>query len=134
MPRQRAPQADRLGIADRQRLRRQFADHDVQKRDDAERDHERHAVDQLRRGDADHPEHRFEQAGEGRLANPAQAQGSQRNAELACRQVGVELGMDLLQDAAAQAGGLGDGADARLAECDDAELGRHEKAVQRYQQ
>jgi hypothetical protein len=47
--------------------------------------------------------------------------------------VGVELAVDLEQDAAAQAAGLGDGAYARFAEGDDTEFGGDEEAVQRHQ-
>jgi hypothetical protein len=60
--RQRAPQADDFRIADRQRLRRQFADHDVQEGDHAEGEHEGHAVHHFGRGDADQGEQRLEQA------------------------------------------------------------------------
>ena len=80
--------------------------------------------------DADHAEQRLEQAGEGRLADPAEAERGERDAELAGRQVGVELVVHLGQDAPAQALRLGDGAHARLAQRDDAEFGRHEKSVQ----
>ena len=132
--RQRTPQADRLRGADRQRLRRQFAHHDVQEGDHAERDHEGHAVDQLFVGDAEQGEGRFEDAGKSRFADPAQAQRGQGDAQLAGRQIGVELAMDFVEDAAAQAAAFRNRAHAGFAKGDDAEFGRHEEAVQRHQE
>jgi len=132
--RQGAPQGDRLGNADRQRFRRQFADHDVQEGDDAEGDHEGDAMDDFLGGDAGQCEQRFEQAGKGRFADPAQAEGGEGDAQLAGRQVGVELAVDFREDAAAQAGGFCNCPYARLAQGDDAEFRRHEEAVQRHQE
>jgi hypothetical protein len=131
--RHRTPQADGFGVADGERFRRQFADHDVEEGNHAEGDHEGHAVDDFFGGHAGQAEQGLQQAGEGRFADPAQAQRGEGDAELAGRQVGVELAVHLEQDAPAQAAGLGDGAHARFTEGDDAELGRHEKAIQRHQ-
>jgi hypothetical protein len=121
-------------VADRQRLGRQFAHHDVQEGNHAERHHERERMDHRDRGDAHGQQHRLHQARESRLADPAQAQRGERDAQLAGRQVGVELAVDLAEDASAHALAFGDGAHAGFAQSDDAELGSDEEAVQHDQE
>jgi hypothetical protein len=72
-------------------------------------------VHQLGRGDADERQQRFQQAGKRRFADPAQAQRGQRDAELAGRQIGIQLAVDFAEDAPLDSLCLGDGARAFFA-------------------
>ncbi|OMP13004.1 hypothetical protein COLO4_02447 [Corchorus olitorius] len=132
--RHRRPQREQVGLADRPGLGRQLADHDVQVGDDEEGREEGDAVDHLGAADADGAEQGFEQFGEGRLADPAQAQGGQGDAELAGGEVGVELVVHLLEDAPAPAVLLGDGLHAGGAQLDHGELGGDEEAVEQHEE
>ncbi|MCY1351417.1 hypothetical protein D9M69_376820 [compost metagenome] len=91
-------------------------------------------MDQLLRLDADGLEQRLQQVGEGRLADPAEAQGGQGDAQLAGRQVGVQLVVHGAQDAAPPAVLVGDGFDAGGAQLDHGELGGHEEAVEQHEE
>ena len=86
--RRREREHDRLGARDRRALRRELADDDVQDRDEREgqRARERDAGD--RRAFA---EDVGEDLVEGALAGDAQTQGGERDAELAGREVGVDV-------------------------------------------
>ena len=75
-----------------------------------------------------------EQAREGRFADPAQGQGRQRDAELAGRQVGVEVLVDAEQDAAAPADPFGETDRLGVPQLDQGEFGCDEKAVEDDQQ
>lgn len=88
------------------------------------------AADQFVGMHADHRQQRFQEFGEGRLADPAQAQGGQGDAQLAGGQVGVQLVVNLAQDGAAPAVLLGDGFHAGGAELDHGELGGDEEAIE----
>jgi hypothetical protein len=81
-------QRDRAGAGDGGTLGRQLAEHHVRDGDDRER-HDR------RQPEADNlrllAEHRFEQVVEGGLADSAEAERGQRDAELAGRKVGVDV-------------------------------------------
>ncbi|MNY42248.1 hypothetical protein D3C86_1771180 [compost metagenome] len=72
--------------------------------------------------------------GEGRLADPAQAQRGQGDAQLAGRQVGVQLVVHGAQDVPAPAVLGGQGLDLGGAQPDDGELGGDEEAVEQHQQ
>ncbi|MNN01026.1 hypothetical protein D3C81_1136330 [compost metagenome] len=124
------PQRQQLGLADGPGLGRQLADHDVQVGNDEERGEERDPVDDLLRLNADGRQQRFEQLGEGRLADPAEAEGGQGDAELAGGKIGVELVVHLAQDGAAPAVLFGDGLHAGRAQLDHGELGGNEEAVE----
>ena len=76
----------------------------------------------------------MQQRGKGRLADPAEAERRERDAELARRKIGVELSVNLREQAPGQAVGPRDGLDARRAQLDEPELGRDEKPVQRDEQ
>ncbi|MCY1532296.1 hypothetical protein D9M68_675610 [compost metagenome] len=91
-------------------------------------------MDQLLRIDADVFQQGLQQVGEGRLADPAQAQGGQGDAQLAGRQVGVQLVVHGAQDAAPPAVLVGDGLDAGGAQLDHGELGGHEEAVEQHEE
>ena len=95
-PDQRGGSAQRpaLGGEDGERLGDELADDDVQSRHDEVAD--RHADgDDRRLGQTEHREQRLEQLGDGRLAQPSQRQRRQRDAQLAGRQVGVDVLGDL---------------------------------------
>src|SRR5690606_22939981 len=79
-------------------------------------------------------EQRLDQVGKGRLADPAQAQRGQGDAQLAGRQIGVELMVDGAQDLAAPAVLAGDGLHLGGAQLDHGELGRHEEAIEQNQE
>lgn len=83
---------------------------------------------------AEQVEQRAEQLGEGGLADPAEAERRERDAELARRQVRVEPAVHDREDAPAQAVLACERLDARAAQLDEAEFGRNEKAVQGHQQ
>jgi hypothetical protein len=70
---------------------------------------------------------------ERRLTDPAQAQGSQGDTQLAGRQVGVELIVHGAQDLSAPAVGVGDGLDPGRAQFDHGKFRRNEKTVEQYQ-
>jgi len=128
------PQRQQLGLADRPRLGRQFADHDVQVRNDEEGDKERHRLDHFSAVHAQVSQQRFEQVGERWFTDPAQAQRGEGDAQLAGRKVGVELVVYLAQDAAAPAMQFGNGLDAGGAQLDHGELGGNEETVEQHQQ
>ena len=128
--RHRRPQRQQFRLADRPGLGRQLADHDVQVGNDEERGEEGDTADQFVGMHADHRQQRFQEFGEGRLADPAQAQGGQGYAQLAGGQVGVQLVVNLAQDGAAPAVLLGDGFHAGGAELDHGELGGDEEAIE----
>jgi len=86
----RRQEGDAFREADREGLRRQLADHDVQERDGRERDRDRRVLDHARRLDAERGEDRREEMREGRLADPAEAQAGQRDPELGGREEDVE--------------------------------------------
>ena len=85
-------------------------------------------------GDADGGEQRLEQAGKRRFAHPAQAQRGQRNAQLAGRQVGIELAVHLAEDAPAQPLRLGNCPYPGFTQRDNAEFGRHKESIERDQE
>jgi hypothetical protein len=84
----RHDQRGRGGPSDREALRRELAEHDVQQRDDQEGEgaRERDAGDP-----GVLPEHRLEQVVEGPLTGDAEAQAGDRDAELTSREVGVDV-------------------------------------------
>jgi hypothetical protein len=105
----------------------QFAHDDVQEGDQAEGHGEGDGV-QHGRGHVPF-EQRVQQVGHGGLADPAQAQGGQGDAQLGGGDVGVQV-----VDEAQQAHGLaaafgGQGGDARAPDAHEGELRGHEKAV-----
>ena len=120
----------RLGTSDRKRLRRKFANHDVQERDERECKGERDAVNDFRVGDVGKCQHRLDQAGEGGFADPAKTEGSKRDAELASGEIGIQVGAYCSQHAPAQAMGLGELLGLGAPELDDRELGRDEEPVE----
>lgn len=131
--RYRRPQRQQLGFADRPGFGRQLADHDVQVGNDKERGEERHAADHFRGVHAYGAQQRLQQVGERRLTDPAQAQGGQGDAQLAGRQVGVQLAVHGTQDLPAPAVLVGDGFDSSRAQLDHGELCGNEKAVEQDQ-
>ena len=128
--RHRRPQRQQLRLADGPGLGRQLADHDVQVGNQEERDREGGAVDDHRVGDTEGGEQRLDQVREGRLADPAQAQRGQGDAQLAGRQVGVELAVHGAQDVSAPAMLAGDGLHLGRAQLDHGEFGGHEETVE----
>lgn len=86
------------------------------------------------RFDADARQQWFEQVGEGRLTDPAQAQRSQGDAQLAGRQVGVQLLVHGAQDVSAPAVTAGNGFHLGGAQLDHGELGGDEEAVEQHEE
>ena len=72
--------------------------------------------------------------GERRLADPAEPERRERDAELTGGQIGVELPVHLGEQTSGQAVGPRDGLDARRPQFDEPEFGRDEKTVQRDEQ
>lgn len=91
-------------------------------------------MEQLLRLHADGAEQRAEQVGEGWLADPAEAEGGQGDAQLAGGEVGVQLVVHGAQDAAAPAVLVGDGFHAGGAQLDHGELGGDEEAVEQHEE
>ena len=112
---------------------RQLTDHDVQVGNHEEGGKERHALDHFRRLDAHGAQQRFEDVREGRLTDPAQAQGGEGDAQLAGRQVRVELAVHGAQDLSAPAVLMGDGLDPGGAQFDHGKFRRNEETVEQYQ-
>ena len=89
--RDRRPQRDRLGALDGQRLGGQLAQHRVQEGDDGQADARPPGCGPCARSRRPRRAAGPEQRGEGGLAQPAQGQRGQGDAELAGRQIGGEL-------------------------------------------
>ena len=120
-----------LGLHERDCLRRQLAEHDVQERDDDERG--RGACDRVhgrrRRPDPERTERLIHEPGERWLADPAQAEGRERDTELRGGDVAVQVfhgGLRRLREPIALARHLVDSAAPRAHE---RELGGNEKGV-----
>ncbi|MNF81550.1 hypothetical protein D3C84_638270 [compost metagenome] len=109
--RHRCPQRQQLGLADGPGFRGQFTHHDVQVRNDEEGGKERHAFDHFRRVDADGAQDGLENVGKRRLTDPAQSQRREGDAQLAGREVSVELTVHGAQDVPAPAVLFSDGFD-----------------------
>ena len=91
------------GTLERDGLGHQFADHDVQKREQREGQRQRQAVRQNRRAVARKPvEHGPEDLGECRFTQGAQAQAGERDANLHAGNDAIELGEQLLHHARAR--------------------------------
>ena len=90
--RPRHPERGALGALEGEALGRQLAEHDVEGGDHGERDADRDAVrGGPREAARQRLQHRLEQAGERGLADPAQPQRGHGDAELAGRDVAVEV-------------------------------------------
>ncbi len=127
------PQRQQLGFADSPGFRGQFADDDVQVRDDEERREERHAFDHFGGFYANGAQHRFEDVRERRLTDPAEAEGGEGDTQLAGRQVSIELTVNGAQDVSAPAVFFSDGFDPGRAQFDHGEFGGNEKTVEQNQ-
>ena len=117
-----------------QALRGEFAEDDVQGRDDRERDHHRHRVRHDRPQVHRQPgERRLDEVCEGRLADPAERQGREGDAELGRREVGIQAVGRLLQGRGVRPPLRDQLGDAAAAHRDQGELGRHEEPVGEHQ-
>jgi hypothetical protein len=127
------PLRHRNRLADRQRFRHLLAHHDVQRGEHEKADQERREVQRRFR----HPERdqdRRQQRGDGWLANPAQAQRRHRDAELAARQIGLDVAHHLLQETGGEAVVLGHRIDAKALALYQRKFRRHVKRVGSEQQ
>ena len=123
---QRARDRDRdlLRILQRDALRGQLASDDVQGGDQGERDGD------PKRVRADCPKDRVQQPGQRRLADPTKREAGDRDAELASRDVAIEVAHGVIDVAGARPA-LGDQLlHARSPHGHERELGRNEEAVQ----
>ena len=125
---QRDGQHDFLDALDGHRLRRELAEHDMAARDDGERERERDGVpdgvresERLRDGQ--------DERRDGRLADPAEAEGGERDAELRDRERGVEMIAELFRVNRALVPLLDERLQARRTDLHDGELRRNEKTV-----
>ncbi len=134
MQRQRHQQGDRPRVAQRHPLRRQLSHHDVQHGDGQERGGEADRVHQPRVGAGEQHHHRFEHPGERRLADPAQAERRQGDAELRRRQVGFQLLHHAAGEPRPQQPALDLGLELGGPHPHQRELGGDEKAVDQHQQ
>jgi hypothetical protein len=126
-------QRGRLGLLDRDRLRGQLAEHHVQHRDDDEGDDDRRQR-RRRRAKPDRLEDRLQELRERRLAEPAQAQAGERDAELAGGEVPVDV-LDLpAREHGVAAPLLGELLEPRRPRAGQGELGGDEEAVQQHQE
>ena len=112
-----------LRIAERDALRNELADHDVQCRDHDERDHDRQ----------DRREHRVEQLGQHRLAEGADAEARERHAELHRGDEARRARDDLEHVARTPVALLLELDDLRATRRHEAVLGRDEEPVQQHQ-
>ncbi len=127
-------QRRRFRALERDRLGRELAEHDVQRRHDRERDGHGDAVGRGfgERGRQERQE-RLDEGGQGRFADPAEAEARHGDAQLRRGDVAVGVG-DGAAHGARAAMILGDQLiDARLAHRDDGEFGGDEKAVGQHQ-
>jgi hypothetical protein len=122
-----------LGPLDGERLRRQLAEDDVEHGDDDEGDDHRSGA-RGRVAQADRLEDRPQQLGEGGLAQPAQAQACERDAELAGGEVAVDVLHLLAREHRGAPALLGQLLEAGRARAGERELGRDEEAVQQHQE
>ena len=129
-PDQRRGRAQRpaLGGEDGERFGDELADDDVQRRHDEVAD--RHADgDDGRLGQAEHREQGLEQLGDGGLAQPAQRQRRQRDAQLAGGQVSVDVLGDLHGVLGARLAFVDRKLELRFADADQRELRDDEERV-----
>ena len=112
------------------RLWRELAERDVQRRNQRKRDRHGNAVRRrFSNGDGQGTEKWLKHHGDGRLADPPETEAGHRNAELGGGDVACWLA-DRTAHGSRAAGSLGDQLiDARLADGDDREFGRDEKSV-----
>jgi hypothetical protein len=101
----------------------------VQERDDREPYDECDKVQRAAR-DPERFEKRFYQGGHGRLAQGAEAEGGDRDPELADRKVGVEPPRGLLDETGGGPALLDQPVDLRGPYLDEGELRRHEETIQ----
>lgn len=116
-----------LGLLDGERLRGELAEHHVEERDEAEAECEGDEVN--RPGREQFPEDGFDEGRDCGLTDPAQSQGGERNAELADRQIAVEVLEGVLNDPGAGFPLLDEGVHPRGANLHERELRGHEHAV-----
>ena len=113
-----------LGMAERDPLRHELADHDVEEGDDQQREDRRRANVAM---------HRLEEVREHRLAEGADRQRGERDAELHRRDELRRVAVILQHGARAAVALALELADARAPRRDEAVLGRHEERVQQDQ-
>ena len=123
-----------FSVLERDRLGGQFAEDDVQRRDDGKANRDGHGV---RAGGREatwqKSERRLDDRGESGFANPAEPQAGHGDAKLRRRNVAVCID-DRPSEGHRQSIAFGNElVDARLADSDDGELGGHEKAVREHQ-
>ena len=82
------------------------------------------------RVDAELRKDRLDHLGEKRLADPAETETRQRDAELACGEIGLEIGGDVLRQASAPAAFLDQRVELAAADFYQRKLRRDEEAVQ----
>ncbi|MDF9775922.1 hypothetical protein OKW11_002879 [Pseudomonas baetica] len=127
------PQRQQFRFADRPGFGGQFADHDVQVRNDEEGGEERNRLDHFGGIDAHGTQHRCQEVRERRFSDPTQAQGGEGDTQLAGRQVGIELTVYGAQDVPAPAVFIRDGLDPGRAQLDHGKFRRNEKSVEQNQ-
>ena len=132
--RRRRPQRRAARQPDRDRLRHQLAEDDVEHADGGERGGERDRVEQGGRHAGDTGDERLDQPGEGRFADPAEGDRGEGDAELGRRQIGVEVPEHVRGQPRAALAGLDVRLDLGRAHLRQGELGGDEKAVERDQQ
>src|SRR6185503_13686951 len=128
--RYRTEQRDPERALDREVLRRELADDDVQVRERDERDREReHVIEGLHRV-AKPAEERTDERRDGGLADPADREGGERDAKLRRGDVRVELRADRARAFRHDAARLRQLVELRLPDTDERVLGRDEEPVQ----
>ena len=126
-------EGDLNGLADGERLRGQFAKHDVEERDERERNDEGDGRDDRRRGDAGQMECRLDHVGEEGLAEPTQSEAGQGDAQLGGRDVGLEMGGDVFGELGAGVTLLDQGVELAGPDLDDGQLRGDEEPVEQDQ-
>ena len=128
--RQGHAQHDLLDVLDGHRLRRQFAEHDVQARDDREGERQRNRVaDDI--VESDGVRDRQDQRRDGRFADPAEAERGERDAELCHGKRCVKVVGQLLGVLRLTAALLDERLETRGAYLDAGKLCRDKEAVHR---
>ena len=124
------PQRRHFRSLERYRFRRQFAEHDVQRGDDRERDRHGNRVGGRRGEQVGHDRKRgLDHRSQRRLADPAKADAGHRDPELCRGDVAVRI-RHRASHRVRPPVALGDQLiDPRLADCDDGELGGDEEPV-----
>ena len=124
----------RLRTQERDGLRSEFAEYDVEVRDEDEGDDDGRRVECRRpRGEAQRAEQRLDRPGDRRLADPAQAERREGDPELGTRDGAVEIALRPADNPGQTVAAIGQFVYAGASRADERKLRRDEEGVRRYE-